>query len=293
MLLRLISEVAEVRGDTCTCSCVVIPSPVINLCRVGVPVGKRSIHRGLYVSLEATRLGNYVLPAGLQNILGDRVKEDNLLTFITKNGVDSLSFYDLSSILLDNVKKERLSDFVISAKNCGVVETNAIGSVKEDWDRILAYNKGQPGTFTGLVTEIEFWNEGSGVHNAFLDYIAQLKYIKSLSSGLKVITYLGWLDRDSKETAQNAANEISSLVDRVMLHCYVKDPKNAYGYCTTRLALFPNSEVWPIYSVESSTRNAGGEVFMGDWMAKMGSMTVAESYFNGVKGYQWYEFGFF
>lgn len=277
----------------CTSTCTIVPAPVPTAppCRVGTPVAKQAVHRGLYVSLLASNIGAYTIPTQLQNILGNRAKEDDLLKFAITHSFDSFSYYDLSRILPGADSSSRLAAFIEASRGCGIVEHVGVGAIKADWDRIKA-----SGQFDGAITEIEFWNEPNIAAN-FQSYLGQLKYIRSI--GLKVQTYLGWLNRIPGQTEQQVANQIAPLIDRAMLHCYVKDATQAYNYCASRIGAFQNAnkniQIVPIFSAESPKAKAGTEVFMGDWL-RLNSIPSAEALFRAnfaqATGYQYYDYAF-
>jgi hypothetical protein len=113
---------------------------------------------------------------------------------------------------------------------------------------------------------------------------------------------LGWIDRDPALTINEAAQEIAARLDRVYLHCYVKDPAQAYPYCQARMNAFlaakPAPQIIPIFSAESSSFKAGSDVFMGDYLSQ-NSLDSAESIFlsamgqkNQIVGFQYYEYTF-
>lgn len=288
---------------TCACQCQVIPDPVpsppTSSCRVGQPVAMRFPKRGLYVSLKSSQIGIYKLPTHLQNILGDRGKEDVLLRFAISHGFSGLSYYDLNRILSNNSGVLALRSFIAAARSCGISDHSGIGSSKPDFDAIKSFG------FDTALTEIEFWNEPEAT-TAFNDYLGTLKYIRSL--GLKVQTYMGWLGRIPGQTEAQVAAQIAPLIDRALLHCYVRNPTSAFGYCLSRIGAFTqanrNLEIWPIFSAEGQQARAGEEIFMGDWL-KTGSIDLAETLFqknmattfptsiDQIKGFQWYEYGFF
>lgn len=290
---------------TCTCQCQVIPDPIptppIGIpeppleppqgsCRIGTPLPRQSLHRGLYLSLQSSTIGVYALPSNLKNLLGDLNKENELLRFAVARNIDSLSYYDLHKVLASASLSEKLSQFIQAAKNCGISEHVAIGSVSEDWAKIKAFGK-----FQAALTEIEFWNEPDLV-GAFSAYLKDLRAIKSL--GLKAYTYIGWINRIPGKTEQQVANEIAPLIDRLMPHCYVRDANIAYPYCASRIQAFrkakPELPIYPIFSAESPTAKAGYEVFMGDWL-RLNGMKKAESLFSEEylpAGFYYYDYAF-
>ncbi|MEO5970369.1 MAG: hypothetical protein ABIQ95_10620 [Bdellovibrionia bacterium] len=292
-------------------------SAPVSACRVlnGQSVAPRAVHRGMYFSPLATSIGSMPLTAPYQNILSSTAKQNQLLTFIVKNQFDSLTFYDLHSILPSASLSGSLSSFIQAARDCGVVEMNAVGSQNSDFDTIKRYQGQNSGKFDGVTVENEFWNAGSSnITHAFNSLISTLKYIRSLdiknnSQAVKLSIYLGWLNRDPNTSEATAAMNIAQNVDRLYIHCYVKSPTTAFGYCQGRIQDFLNTgiplEFYPIFSSEGAAFNAGSGGFMGDWLAA-NSLSSAENLFStsftnkygssklsfDFVGYQYYEYAF-
>jgi hypothetical protein len=289
--------------------------PTSSSCRVlnGQKVAPRSVHRGMYVSPLATSIGSMPLTAPYQNILESTENQNTLLTFIVQNQFDALSFYDLHKIFASGPLTSSLSSFIQAARDCGVVEMNAIGSVSNDFAAIKNYQNQNAGKFDGVTTEVEFWNDPS-VTSSFNSFIGLLQYIRSLNiqnngTPVKLSVYLGWLNRDPNTSETQAAKTIAQNVDRVYLHCYVKSATTAYGYCQPRIQDFMSSginlEVYPIMSAEGNQYNAGSGGFMGDWLANS-SLNNADNTFSTnfnqqysspnqslkLMGIQYYEYAF-
>jgi hypothetical protein len=98
----------------------------------------------VYVSLQSTKIGQLSLNPPLSNILGNTTSENVPLSFITKYQFDSLSLYDLKTIITNGLSTQ-LSNFIQAARACGVVEINAIGAVNTDWTRIQTYQSANSG----------------------------------------------------------------------------------------------------------------------------------------------------
>lgn len=284
-------------------------------CRVlnGQTVAPRTLHRGMYWSPQATAVGSMKLTAPYEDILGNTTKENDVLTFMVQNDFDALSFYDLYTILSSESLKTSLSSFIEAARACGVVEMNAVGAVDSDFQKIKTYQGEYPGHFDGVVVESEFWN-ASNVQSAFTSFISLLQYIRTLDiqnngKSATVSVYLGWLDAITDTPEQEAADQIAQYVDRVYLHCYVKNANSTFPYCHGRIQDFVNTgkslQFYPIFSAEGTEYNAGGGGFMGDWLAA-NSLNSAESIFYNayepiygkstdnfkLSGYEYYEYAF-
>ncbi len=269
-----------------------VPTPQPASCRVGNPLAAKSIHRGMYVSL--------INHSGA--ILGNTASENELLSFAINHGFDSMSFYDLNTVLTNGTSPQ-LSKFIQAAKGCGVVEVNAIGSVAREFDLVKSYQNSFPGKFDGLVTEVEYWN-GSQVGTAFNNLISLLQYMKNLGiknsagNSLRRTTYIGWLGRNPNMSAAQEAQVLSQNVDRMFVHCYVKSASTAYSYCQSRMNDFKTTgvEVYPIFSAEGVGSSAGADTFMGNWLAA-NSIEAAEKIFNGQAlsiqpGFQYFEYSY-
>jgi hypothetical protein len=267
-------------------------------CRVPGSVSPRKIHRGMYVSLQSTKIGQLSLNPPLSNILGNTTSENVLLSFITKYQFDSLSLYDLNKIITNGLST-KLSNFIQAARACGVMEINAIGAVNTDWTRIQTYQKANSGKFSGLVTEIEFWNSAN-VSASFSSFITQLQYMQSLGVTPPIITpYIGWLNRDPKMAEAQEASMIAQNSGRVFVHSYVTNPSSAYSYGQSRIfnltAAVPSLPIWPIFSAEGVTYSAGSEKFMGDWFSTNNTLDKAESIYMTSyvpAGFQYYDYTF-
>ena len=285
-------------------------------CRVlgGKAVSPLAVHRGMYLSPLATSIGSMPLSETYLNILQSSAKEDALLTFVVNNQIDALTFYNLHSILRSRRLSARLSAFIQAARDCGVVEMNAVGAVSGDFDAIRVYQSQHSGRFDGVTVENEFWNAGSEITPSFNSLIAMLKHIRSINiqnntQPVKVSIYLGWLSLDPNTSEKWVAEQIAQNVDRVYLHCYVKDANTSFGYCRGRIQDFLNTgislELYPIFSAEGVAYNAGSGPFMGDWLAAH-SLSSAETIFGTafashfgsaalsfeLKGYMYYEYAF-
>ncbi len=246
--------------------------------------------RSLYVSPYSSKVGGYVLPPQLTNIIDAPTKQDALIKYLIKYQFKSVCLYDLHKIFGAG-KAQKLATFIGLMKAAGITEVNAIGSVAGDFSRYAGYNEQFPtgSGFDGFLTEVEFWQ--GDAHAQFQNFLSLLAYIKNLKAKngtvpVKVMAYVGWLNRDPQMTVSSVANSLAALCDRVLVHCYVKDPAQAYGYGKQRIEALkhanPSLEVFPIFSAEGMAASAGGEKFMGDWMAKHkpDALDLAESLVN-------------
>lgn len=236
--------------------------------------------RGLYLSPYTDHSGQVTFEGDTAQhlyILDDPQKSDQVLAFIEAQGIDSLSFYDLATLLDDVELKAKLASFVQAARARGVIEVNAIGSTYlPAWDAIAAAQL-ESQLFDGVVTEIEFWNASA----TFEEFQSVAAHVRGLSMktpdgrDMPLAAYIGW-------PTPEQVSALVPLVDRLFVHTYVTSADLAYGYGQERFAAFaalePALEVRPIFSAEGQAWSAGDEHFMGEWLATH-SLAEAEASF--------------
>lgn len=266
-------------------------------------ISPRKVHRGIYVSLLSSKIGNYILPLPLTNILKSQAAQATLLGFLDKWQFDSLSLYDLPKIWADGTLENPLASFMIAARALGVVEINAVVSQSSDCAAISNFSNHTGIQFDGIVLEREFWN-ASDVDAAFKAFMSTVYAIQKQGVTPPMITpYIGWLDTDPVQTLAQVASQIAKNSGRVFTHAYVKDPSSAWGYISPRVtalqAARPSVPIWPIFSAEGMACKAGSEVFMGDWLhatpdplntAELKVSLAAPSFTPA--GFQYYEYAF-
>lgn len=251
-------------------------------------------NRGLYVSILGSKIGSFSIPSIANGILGRPGSEKALVDYLAQNGFTSVSLYDLYDVLPYPGYSSKLASLIGRLKGNGIKEVNAIASSTGELSAILDYNSSHSlAAFDGVITEVEFWNAGSGNANEFASLVVLLKKIQE--AGLKTMVYIGWLDRIKNITVDRIAAVLATHVDRVLVHAYVKDPAQAAGYIQSRVSLLKNAksnlEIWPIFSAEGTGFSAGPEIFMGDWL-KTHTFSQAEGALPGYPGYQYYEYAF-
>ena len=148
----------------------------------------------------------------------------------------------------------------------------------------MEYNASQgsdSARFDVLNLEYEYWNHDP---RDFSNYITLLQGMNNLAeeNGLLSEAYLGY---PCPGATPSEAIQIAAALDRLLIHYYVTDPKDAYYYCydqicggtyclNNRLSWFSDRtnplDVWPIFS--------GERKFMGPWLRKH-SMNDAEDIF--------------
>ena len=240
--------------------------------------------RGLYLSPYTDHSGQVTFGGETEQhlyILDDAQKRELVLDFIDAQDIDSLSLYDLPTILEDADLKAALLAFVQAARQRGVVEVNAIGSLsKPAWDTI-ATTQTESQLFDGLVTEIEFWNPGA-TFQEFQDIAAYVRSLEMKTPDGRDMPLAAYIGRPTPEQF----SALLPLVDRLLVHVYVKSAELAYGYGQERFAAIAAGnaglgravEVRPIFSAEGEVWAAGPEHFMGEWVSTH-SLPEAEATF--------------
>ena len=196
-----------------------------------------------------------------------------MLDFIEANRIDSLSLYDLGTILDDPTHSANLASFMDRARDAGVLRIEAIGSTATNtWDAIAAFHEAYA-AFDGFVTEIEFWNGGA----TFDEFIGILEYVRAKplltpdGQPPSLSVYVGWLEQSEVDT-------MLPLIDRAYVHVYVNTADTAFDYGEERFEMFAdaneaqqrNVDIWPIFSAEDTMWSAGAETFMGEWLTDNG-----------------------
>lgn len=247
--------------------------------------------RGLYVSVLTGKIGKQVLTPSTTNILNDPVKLQQLFNTISYLGINTLSLYDLNTVIQANsADVPKLRSFVASARRAGVRAVEAIGAeYLPFWDRFISLYQNNVNTpvesrFDGMVTEIEFWAMGQ---NASV-VVNTVKYIKAKAPAVPASgapfyysAYIGW-------TSQANVIAVANAVNYIFLHAYVKNPDGAFAYAQSRLTwVYQNTtaKAAVIFSEEGTTLRAGDEIFMGDWVKANSptSLTKAEGLFTAAQ----------
>ena len=261
--------------------------------------------QGYYSSVPATwtvtvaprQRGMYV--DQLTNVLGHTAAENSVLEYAKANNFTYLALYVKSNQL-----NGTLSSFILRAEtNYGVTTIGFPGQNTNDFNNYTNYNALYPGKADVLNLEYEYWNQ---TPRDFTGYLGRLQYLNSLAAaqGLFVEAYVGW-------PSNSEITQIAGQVDRLLVHCYVKNPTNAYTYGWTNYyrwwyaGLATNrAALWPIFSCESSN-NFADQPFMGNWLAASG-LNAAETNFEGsyvadtnvmkynagILGFQYYSYNF-
>lgn len=257
------------------------------------------------------------------SILGNTAAEDSLLLYAQTNSFNYLALYQLHLVhaqidLTDFSGSAPMAAFISKAKTqYGITNVGAIG--ESYWffeNRIHIYNQNHPNAdeqFDVFNLEFEFWQTTatgpSGYYctsylqpegytcdtaGAFDFFINDLRRIDSLAAteGHISETYVGW-------PTEGQCHAITATCDRVLVHAYVSNVNNLYGYTQTRLSYFGTSadtaNLIIIFSSEPS--------FMGPWLMSNPEYTAWNLYSNDyanetapwtsgihMLGYQWFAY---
>jgi hypothetical protein len=248
-------------------------------------------------AMVASQRGMYV--DELSSLLGNAAAENSLLQYALENDITYLALY-VNSAMLTNV----LDSFVQLAKaSYGIEQIGFIGENTNDFDSYIKYNNHYAGKADVLNLEYEYWNQTPRDLSGFL---ARLQYMRSIGipQGLKVEAYVGW-------PSNSEMPQICALVDRLLVHCYVTNPSNAYTYGEPAYERWYSAglatnrpTLWPLFSCESSN-NYSEQPFMGDWlvansldaaeaifMDSYSSDTNAMKYNAAILGFQYFSYDF-
>ena len=234
------------------------------------------------------------------NILGTYHLEQELFDFVEANDIDELILYDLNKVhkrfpLGDVSQNQILADFICKAKkHYGVTSVSASGETGDFFIKAIhPYNKSREielERFDIYNIEYEYWNKKESLdngyycetylkneqlkcnrENSFGYFMSSLKTMKELAKkdnlDIKTEAYVGKYTRDE-------VDEISSHVDKLLIHDYVRDPKYSYMYVKDRLnqldAIHSHIEVSILFSYENN--------FMGKWLKNHRFQEAEESF---------------
>ena len=272
----------------------------------GVP-----FQRGMYLSIWSNLIRNnntnkYNL------ILDDANKMNEVINFISKERIDSLSLYNIPAILDTNGMPQKLADFITMAKKNGIQEVFAAGSKNIDFDAMAYFQSKYPSRFDGIITEVEFWNAKNDQRTqAFNDFLALTKYIKSRNiqawgKPVKLAIYLGLLNSVPNQTELQIAQQLSTVSDRILVHCYSQTPEESYLNCQQRFRILSQTgtgaELVPLMNAESQefSTSGGPTGFLGDYLTKHRNLSeletsVKELFHNdfntpNIRGFYYFEY---
>lgn len=274
----------------------------------GVPM------RGMYLSPWTDEIQNPIANDKYVRILGNEEKENQVLSFIDRNGIDSISLYNLGLIFDTSGLSPKLANFIVRLKEHGVKQVTAIGHTEFAFHMIADFQKRYPGRFDALLTEVEFWHDKVSVSKAYEDFRGLLKHVRGL--GMKNIisgkdaeigVYVGYLNRVPDLTEEEIAEELLTRADHVYQHCYgsgdatsTHDPVDAYRDCGKRMKILlatrerlskelpnmPSRKVTPILSFEGSDfyqiHGFPSEHYMGNWIAANPNLNTLDTSMDEV-----------
>ncbi|HHB78356.1 MAG TPA: hypothetical protein ENK85_03900 [Saprospiraceae bacterium] len=125
-------------------------------------------HRGVYVN-------DFVNDV----ILGDVAKEDSLIDWTQRNGLNHLYLYNTHQILVtDTTLRPKLSTFIAKCKNLShPIKVTLVSGGHSSAEAMAPYYDMRYTDPDGMVSEIEFWN-GSGSFDNFLSWTSILSDIR-------------------------------------------------------------------------------------------------------------------
>jgi hypothetical protein len=265
---------------------------------------------------------------GFSDILGNTGKEDSLLLFAQKLGINYLTLYELHIVnkntdLTKVSTAAPLTNFIKKAKMQYKMHIGGCGENFKFFKNVLGvYNQQHSDTLEKIDVynlEFEFWNSvpngylcttylnASGyscdTSGAFAFYKKELFSIDSLANlqGAISETYVGWFNGGQ-------ANQISNICDRILLHAYVKTDATVFSYSKQRLIYFGNAPrkatILPLFAADGlNCIMPGGGEFMGAWLASNPEQKAFNTYlsdFNSatgswknnivLDGYQWFSY---
>lgn len=264
---------------------------------------------------------NFSLQAQIQNttrgihinnfkeIIGNQLAEDEMLSFVQKEGFNYLLLYNLHHIhtqMFDITNKDSaipLINFIKKAKTqYGIIEVGGVGEKFASFNKMTLYNKNiQKELFQKIDVfhlEFEFWNDElvKGYYcDTYLDklgypctkegafdfYYEELKKLEELSNqiSIKSETYIG-------NPKNSECKKIGENVDRLLVHYYQQsDVLNAgnsiYNFKKYRLKRIApeegNLKVLPLFSSKP--------YHMGTWLMENNKEQAIETWWFGKNGF--------
>ena len=182
-------------------------------------------YRGVYVD-------------NFDRILGNHTREDSLLNWCVSSGINSISLYDLNTIM-GNERYTDLAVFIQRARsNFGIEQVAAVRGSSANFTQNASYDASRVHTnerFTTYNLENEWWNNGPSCD--FSCYTAILKSMsnKARNASPRITTeaYIGWFLNPSGQDLQQAKTLVNWL-DRILVHDYRTSPQ--FGYMQSRLS---------------------------------------------------------
>ena len=125
-------------------------------------------HRGVYINNFLT-----------DGILGDDIKEDELIAWVDENDFNHIYLYNVGAILAASLGAE-LNDFVEKSHNYeeGIDVTFVSAGFGTSFNNIIDYHDEYPNIPRGIVSEIEFWNGSMTYADDYEPWINKLNSLK-------------------------------------------------------------------------------------------------------------------
>lgn len=171
------------------------------------------IIKGLYIN-------DFVDPAQ-PVILGNSVREAQVLQFCVNHQLNYIALYDLDKGLFDwnsSTYVNQLRNFITKARTSGITQVGAaLSSSSGAVNRLKAYNNACANNnqkFNYLTIEHEWWN-GDLTHAAFVSNVQYMhNTLSAMTPPVLVDLYIGWPLTDEMQP-------IVPYIDRVSIHSYV------------------------------------------------------------------------
>ena len=200
---------------------VVDPANNLKSARIATPPA----YRGIYVD-------------NFDHLLGNNTREDSLLNWCVSNGINSISLYDLNTVM-GNERYTDLARFIQRARSSfGIEEVAAVRGSSANITQNASYDASRVNTkerFTTYNLENEWWNNGPSCDFGCYTSILKSMSNKARSASPRITTeaYIGWFLNPSGQDLQQAKTLVSWL-DRILVHDYRTSPQ--FGYLQSRLS---------------------------------------------------------
>ena len=177
-------------------------------------------YRGIYVD-------------NFDRILGNRTREDSLLNWCVSSGINSISLYDLNTIM-GNERYTDLAVFIQRARsNFGIEQVAAVRGSSANFTQNASYDASRVHTnerFTTYNLENEWWNNGPSCD--FSCYTAILKSMsnKARNASPRITTeaYIGWFLNPSGQDLQQAKRWSTGWIES---WCTTTEPHPSLATC--------------------------------------------------------------
>lgn len=282
----------------------------------------------LLIALRLNASQRIIYVDNFSDILGTYHLEIELLEFAKKHNINTLILYDLHKInkrfpLGDASKNDVLARFISKSKTeYNIEKVSASGESGHFFiNAIHAYNLSREKNtekFDVYNLEYEYWDKKASLENgyycenylknkyekcnrenSFKFFIESLSIMRKLadenSNSVKVEAYIG-------KFTETEVNDISNHVDQLLIHAYVKNPKESFHYVKNRLDLLSKIDSKIHISILFSSEMN----FMGKWFQKESFHSAEQTFFKELerdeikleeklnfKGFTYYNYSYF